>query len=97
VLRLAEALAGYAAGQVADGLSPEQARAAVIEAAGELADAAASLRKLALSPAERRQMAALLAGHGLSRPQIARRLGVSDKSVRSYLPRTGPQPPNLAR
>jgi len=85
-LRLAQALAGYAADQVADGLSAEQARAAVLDASAELADAAASLRRLArLRPGERRTMAALLAGRGLPTKVIAAQLGVSDRSVRNYV------------
>ena len=42
-LNIASAIAGYAAGAVADGLSPEAARRAVIDAAAELELAASRL------------------------------------------------------
>ncbi len=86
-LRLAEAVAGYAAGQVSDGLSPEQARRAVIEAAGALAELARSLRRVAWldDPAERRAAARELAAGGMSRRDVADRLGVSETAVRGYL------------
>ena len=86
MLRLAESLAGYAAGQVANGLAPGQAREAVIEAAAELELAAAALRRLArLGPAERRGRARVLHAQGMTRTEIARRLGVSDRAVWYYI------------
>ena len=97
MLRLAESLAGYAAGQVGNGLAPPQAREAVIEAAGELELAAAALRRLArLGPAERRGRARLLAAKGMTRTEIARRLGVSDRAVWYYV-RGRPCPPSSGR
>jgi hypothetical protein len=97
MLRVAEAMCGYAASQLADGLSPEEARAAAIEAAGELAALAAGLRRLTrLRPADRRVLAAQLAALGLSRREVAGHLGVSDRAVRGYLARsnghTSPKP-----
>ena len=94
VLRLAESLAGYAAGQIGNGLAPGQAREAVIEAAGELELAAAALRRLArLGPAERRGRARVLHAMGMTRTEIARRLGVSDRAVWYYI-RGRPCPPS---
>lgn len=51
-------LAGYAAAGIGNGLAPEQARRAVIDAAGELEAAAVTLRRLArLDLAGRRELA----------------------------------------
>ena len=84
-LRLAEAVARYAADQVANGLAPKEARAAAIDAAGELAELAALLRKLTrLGPAERRELALELGGLGWDKQRIAVRLGLSDRTVRYY-------------
>lgn len=86
LLRITAATADYAAGQLADGLSPAQARAAVVEAAGELEAAAAGLRRLAqLSHADRRRLALMLTGAGVPRREIAMRLGCSERSVFRYL------------
>lgn len=87
LLRLSESVSRYAAGQVADGLSPAEARRAVIEAAGALAELARSLRRLAWldDPAERRVVARELAAGGMSRRDVADRLGVSETAVRGYL------------
>lgn len=84
LLRLSESVSRYAAGQVSDGLSPAEARRAVIEAAGALAR---SLRRLAWldDPAERRVVARELAAGGMSRRDVADRLGVSETAVRGYL------------
>jgi DNA-binding NarL/FixJ family response regulator len=85
-LRLAESLCGYAAGQLANGLSAEQARLAALETAGELVAVAAVLRRAAwTTTADRRRLAAVMAGRGLPTKQIADRLGVSDWTVRAYL------------
>ena len=85
-LRLAESLCGYAAAQLANGLSAEQARLAALETAGELCAVAAVLRRAAwTTTADRRRLAALMAGRGLPTKQIADRLGVSDWTVRAYL------------
>ena len=74
-LRLAEAVARYAADQMANGLAPGEARAAAIDAAGELAELAALLRKLTrLGPAERRELALELRRAGLG---VSDRLGIS--------------------
>jgi DNA-directed RNA polymerase specialized sigma24 family protein len=86
VLTVASAVAGYAAREVGDGLGPEQARLAVVEAAAELEAAASSLRRLArLGPADRRALAANLAALGFTRAEIADRLGVSQRAVYGYL------------
>jgi hypothetical protein len=61
VLTITAAIAAYAAGRVSNGLGPEQARRAVVDAAAELEAAAAALRRLArLTPADRRALAAEL-------------------------------------
>jgi DNA-binding NarL/FixJ family response regulator len=85
-LRLAATMSTYAARQLADGLSPEQARRAALEAAGELAGVAEQLRRLTrLRSAERRLLAVQLANFGLTTRQIAQQLGVSDKAARNYV------------
>ena len=85
-LRLAEATAGYAAGQVGNGLTPEQARRAVVEAAAELELAAAALRRLArLELAERRALAVELAALGVPTKRIAATVGVSERCARYYV------------
>ena len=85
-LRLAEAVARYAASRVADGIGPEEARLAVWDAAGELDELAVLLRRLAGARAPGRRVAAVeLASAGMPRQEIAVRLGVSPRSVRGYL------------
>jgi DNA-directed RNA polymerase specialized sigma24 family protein len=85
LLRLVADLAGYAAGQVGNGLSPADARAAVGEVAGELDAAAARLRRMARpGPAERRVVVRLLSGQGMSASQVAARVGLSEKSIYRY-------------
>lgn len=82
MLRLGEMMCGYAAAQLGDGLSPRQARAAAVEAASELAEVAAALRRLArLSASERCALVGQLTALGLSRVQVARRLGISERTV----------------
>jgi DNA-binding NarL/FixJ family response regulator len=87
LLRVAEGVAGYAARQVGNGLSPDEARAAVLEAAGELEAAAASLRRAARPDhsARWRALALELAAAGWSRDEIAERLGVTGETARRYL------------
>jgi DNA-directed RNA polymerase specialized sigma24 family protein len=93
VLRLAAAIAEYGAGQVGNGLGPEEARRAVVDAAAELEAVAAALRRLArpdrLDRAGRRRLAADLAAGGLSQEAIAARLGVARSTVWSDLRRAG--------
>jgi len=90
MLRLTAAMCEYAAGQLADGLSPGQARAAALEAAGELAVVAEVLRrKVRLGPAERRALAVQLHALGVPRREMGWRLGVSEVSVRHYLRAAG--------
>jgi hypothetical protein len=85
LLRLTEAMVGYSAGQLGNGLNPEQARQAVMETAGELAVAAAALRRLARLPArERAALARLWAAQGMGTQEIADRLGVSCHSAWHY-------------
>jgi DNA-directed RNA polymerase specialized sigma24 family protein len=84
-LRLAEQMCGHAAGQLGNGLGPDEARAAALEAAAELAELASVLRRLTrLSPAERRR-AVQLAGLGMPKREVAIRLGVSERAVWYYL------------
>ena len=85
VLRLAEATAGYAAGQLGNGLSPGQARQAALDAATELEITAGALRRLALAGLSPRELAVQLAASGLSQQQVADRLGRSRRTVRGYL------------
>ncbi len=86
MLRLAALAAGYAAGQVSDGLGPVEAQVAVRQAAQTLAEMALELRRLApLEPGEVRAAAAEMAGLGIPRREIARRLGLSQQAVREYL------------
>jgi DNA-binding NarL/FixJ family response regulator len=92
VLRVAEAVAAYARRQVGNGLAPAEARLAAVEVASELAEVAAALRRLArLSASERRLLVHRLTGLGLSRVQVARRLGCSERTVYRCL---GPGPGN---
>jgi predicted transcriptional regulator len=85
LLRVTEAMISYSATQIGNGLSPEQARQAVVETAGELAEVVVSLRRLARIPArERAVLAVQLAALGMSDPQIAARLGVSRCTVWNY-------------
>jgi hypothetical protein len=93
MLRIAADLAVYAAGQVGNGLGPEEARRAVAAAADELEAVAAALRRLTrpdrLDPARRRARAADLAADGLTQEAIAARLGVARSTVWSDLRRAG--------
>ena len=100
-LRIAEAVAGYAARQVGNGLGPEEARQAVASAALELEQVAASLRRLArpdpVADSARRRAAALeLAADGWDSRAIAERLGVVPKTAQRWL-RAGRGSPNEAR
>jgi DNA-binding CsgD family transcriptional regulator len=89
LLKLTASVAAYAAERVGNGLSPEQARAAVAESAAELDAAAAALRRLVrpmrLSPAARRELAVRLAASGRTRREIAGQLGVAPSTVGDYL------------
>jgi hypothetical protein len=87
VLRLAALAAGYAAGQVSDGLSPAEAQCAVRQAAEMLIEVVLELRELAppLGPGEWRAAAAAMAGAGIPRREIARRLGITESTARKYL------------
>ena len=89
MLRLAESASGYAAEQIGNGLSPEQARLAAADVAAELTAVAATLRRLTalirLSPAERRALAVELAATGLDARRIAEQLAVSPSTARRYL------------
>jgi hypothetical protein len=85
-LRLAEAVSGYAAGQVANGLAPEEARRAVVEAAAELELIAIGLRRLArLGVEERRALARMLHDCGLTQQRVAVLVGVSERTARYYV------------
>ena len=90
VLRVGETVCGYAAAQLADGLSPEAARQAARDAAAELEVIAGTLRRLTrprpdLDAAGRRALAVELARRGLSHRQIAARVGRSERRVWDYL------------
>ncbi len=87
MLRLAALAAGYAAGQVSGGpLGPGEAEVAARQAADVLAEAVMELRVLApLEPGEARAAAAEMAGLGIPRREIARRLGITESTVRKYL------------
>ena len=90
LLNVSGATIWYAVRQLGDGLPPEQARQVAIESAAELEAVAAALyRAVRLGPAERRSLARQLAAIGMSRREIADRLGVSDRAVWNYL-RAGP-------
>jgi hypothetical protein len=84
-LRMAEQMCGYGAVQLANGLSPAEARLACLELAGELASTAEALRRLTRLPGpERRALARQLANFGWPTKAIAAQLGVSDRAVRYY-------------
>jgi len=88
VLRLASATAAYGARQLSDGLSPEEARVAAVEAADALEAAAARVRLLSaarLSPAARRRRAVQLVASGLSQREAAAIVGVSPRRCWDYL------------
>jgi DNA-directed RNA polymerase specialized sigma24 family protein len=94
LLRLVADLAAYGAAQVGNGLAPADARAAVGELAAELDAAAVRLRRMARpGPAERRTLVRLLSAQGLSGTQVAKRVGLSEKSVYRY--RARPPGPSL--
>ncbi len=87
LLRIAEGIAGYAAREVGNGLGPDEARRAALEAAAELELAASRLRRLARpdDSAQRRAVAVELAAAGWPREAIAERLGVTGETARRYL------------
>ncbi len=88
LLRVVSATAAYAAGQLANGLSPQQARVAALEAAAEMEQAASVLRALTLArltPAERRRLAVQLVASGTSQREAARQVDVSPRRVWDYL------------
>ena len=90
VLRVAESVAGYAGRVVGNGVGPAEARLAAVECAGELAEIAARLRTLArLSARERWLLVHRLSALGLSRVEVARRAGCSERTVYRCL-RPGP-------
>ena len=91
MLRLAALASTYAAGQVVGGLGPAEAQCAVAQAAEALAEAVLELRRLApLEPGEVREAVVEMAGLGIPRAEISRRLGLSQKAVRVYLRRGSP-------
>lgn len=86
MLRLAAVAAGYAAGQVSDGLGPVEAQVAVRQAAQTLIEVVLELRELVpVEPGEVRAAAAEMAGLGIPRREIARRLGITESTARKYL------------
>jgi DNA-binding NarL/FixJ family response regulator len=87
-LRIASDIARYSAEQIGNGLSPQAARQAAIETAGELQLVVSTLRRLTrldLNSAERRALAVELAATGMSQRQIAVQVGRSKRRVWSYL------------
>ena len=88
-LQIGEATCRYAAVQLGGGIGPAEAAATARFTAGELEVIAGMLRELAQpdDPAGRRARAAELAASGVSRREIAGRLGVSEQAVRAYLRR----------
>lgn len=90
LLNIAGGTIGYCVTRLSDGLSPEQARVAAVEAAAELEAVAAALYRLTrLAPADRRAQAVLLTGAGMTRREVAVRLGVCERTVRYYLSSDG--------
>ena len=86
MLRIMACTCTYAAGQLGDGIGPEEARDTALFVAQELGSMAAALRRLTrLGPAERRVLAVQLTGLGWSRKRIADYLGVCDTTVWNYL------------
>jgi hypothetical protein len=86
MLQIAECTCRYAAGQLGDGITPEQARETALFVAGELAAVADGLRRLTrLDPAARRALAVQLGNLGVPTIEIARRLGVDPRCVRYYV------------
>jgi DNA-directed RNA polymerase specialized sigma24 family protein len=86
VLQISECTCRYAASQIGNGASPAEARETALFAAAELAAAAEALRRaVRLRPDQRRMVARLLAGKGMSTKQIAAACGVSETTVRHYL------------
>lgn len=97
MLQITESTVRYAIARLADGASPAESRETALFVSGELEVMASALRRLTrLRPAERRVLAAQLTSLGMSRREVADRLGVSDRSVRKYLAGTRPQPVNLS-
>ena len=86
-LNIASAVASYAARSLGNGLGPEEARAAALEAAAGLEETAAALRRLARpdGSARRRAAALELAAAGWPRQAIAEQLGVSGETARRWL------------
>lgn len=63
MLVVAQSTVGYAITQLSDGLAPQAAREAAIEAAAELEAVAAALRRLTrMGPSDRRRLAGLFVG-----------------------------------
>ena len=86
MLRISAATCTYAASQIGNGTSPDEARATALFVAGELELMAEALRRLTrLDAAGRRVLATQLAALGWTRRQIAARLGVSERAVWGYI------------
>jgi DNA-binding CsgD family transcriptional regulator len=95
VLKVAEAIARYGSEQINNGLGPEQARRAALDAANGLEQIAGELRRLTrtarIDLAGRRALTVELSADGLSQRAIAARLGVSKKTVYDDLRRSRPR------
>jgi hypothetical protein len=96
LLAVIASTSGYASHQLSNGLSPQQAKRATAEAADELEAAADRLRMLLRSGLhqkhelvqQRRQTARRLADAGVGRAEIARRLGVCERTAWRYAGRS---------
>ncbi len=86
LLMITAATAAYASRQLQNGLTPAEAQMAMVEAAADMAAASGSLRRLARPTLEQRRLIALMwVGAGVSKPEIAARLGVCERTVWRYL------------
>ena len=86
LLAIAECGCRYAAGQLANGIGPAEARGVAGEMAAELSVVARELRRLTrMGPDERRAQARHLAALGWPTGRIAMQLGVCDRTVRYYV------------
>jgi len=87
-LRVAESVIGYAARQLSNGISPQEAAELALESSAQLSDLAVALRKSVRLPADhRRMLVSRLVFLGYTREAAAARAGVSVKTVQRDLAR----------
>ena len=85
LLRVVADITMYASRELSNGLTPDEAREAIGEAAAELAEAAVRLRRMTRpGPAERHLTVRLLLGRGMTGAEIAARTGLSEKTIARY-------------